>query len=613
MPRLAHQTAHREPCHPEVSRGVRPQVQAEVTADVSADLDVTGCTPHSAFRAPHSALLRRGLTLVEMLIATAITLIMMAAIVTLFANLSGSISNRRAMIELSGQLRQVRQQLARDLAGCTVPMTPQGIVPWGQRTGEAIGYFEIQEGRPGAGVNFTDQYPSILVDGVNDPSPNVQNFEIDYQSSLVPSGGDPRTLLPGQVGSPRDGNPNLRENHVTNGGGLGDADDTLALTVRSLGAPFVAHVRVPLDPLDIDNDQDLEFEDQRIESEYAEVIWYTTQVPQDNPDTPQDERMVAGVRGEPGMRTLYRRVLLIAPWLPVTQATGNYGAYSYEGKISTHRIMVLDPVLNGWVNKRVPNTLADLTRREYRFAHEYDIQLNPQNVPEDPTYNFPHELDIQDLQGELYDRQFAVLDNTLAFDLRVLDSGAPIYQIDAGTTVEPADPGWRAVAANASSIPASFGAYVDLGWGYDLASGNLRYTPNATYPQPQYNVPHMLQWHPRTPANFIGYPAVYDTWTWHYENDGRDQDGDFVLNASGQTVDLDADGYPDPLVDEGTNGIDDDNPDGSLGWSGVDDVMERETSPPYPVPLRAVRVILRVYERDARQAREVSVTTSFIP
>ena len=83
---------------------------------------------------------RRGLTVIEMLIATAITLVMMAAIVTLFANLSGSIQNRRAIIDLSAQLRQVRQRMALDLAGCTVPSAATGLVPW-QRRGEAVGYF----------------------------------------------------------------------------------------------------------------------------------------------------------------------------------------------------------------------------------------------------------------------------------------------------------------------------------------------------------------------------------------------------------------------------------------------------------------------------------------
>jgi hypothetical protein len=118
---------------------------------------------------------------------------------------------------------------------------------------------------------------------------------------------------------------------------------------------------------------------------------------------------------------------------------------------------------------------------------------------------------------------------------------------------------------------------------------------------------------------FRRFPAVYDTWTWHYENDGRDQD-DTVGNDDVNDNYIPTTG----AIDEGTNGRDDPDPSvtsvpagpatsTAFGASGVDDVLERETSPPYPYPLRAVKVVLRVYERDARQVRETSVTNSFVP
>src|SRR3972149_2376877 len=59
----------------------------------------------------HGVCLLRGFTLVEMLVAMAITLVMMAAVVTLFANVSNSVRNRRATIEMSNQLRHVRHVL----------------------------------------------------------------------------------------------------------------------------------------------------------------------------------------------------------------------------------------------------------------------------------------------------------------------------------------------------------------------------------------------------------------------------------------------------------------------------------------------------------------------
>ena len=74
--------------------------------------------------------------------------------------------------------------------------------------------------------------------------------------------------------------------------------------------------------------------------------------------------------GEPGMRVIYRRVLLIAPWLPP-----GFRRFNYDGKISVHNALreFPDPdASHRFIRVWVPNTLADCTRREYRFAHEYD-------------------------------------------------------------------------------------------------------------------------------------------------------------------------------------------------------------------------------------------------
>jgi hypothetical protein len=82
--------------------------------------------------------------------------------------------------------------------------------------------------------------------------------------------------------------------------------------------------------------------------------------------------------------------------------------------------------------------------------------------------------------------------------------------------------------------------------------------------------------------------STFDTWPFHYEHDGIDQNGNGT-------------------VDEGTNGFDDD------GQHGVDDPEERETSPPYDAPLRGIQVRIRVYEPTSRQVREVSIHQSFVP
>ncbi len=96
------------------------------------------------------------------------------------------------------------------------------------------------------------------------------------------------------------------------------------------------------------------------------------------------------------------------------------------------------------------------------------------------------------------------------------------------------------------------------------------------------------------PATWRHLPAaVYDTWSLAYEHDGIDQDGMLFGDTFG--------------IDQGTNGFDDD------AVNGVDDVTERETSPPYPVPLRGIQVRLRIIDRDTRQVRQMTVSSDFIP
>jgi hypothetical protein len=96
--------------------------------------------------------------------------------------------------------------------------------------------------------------------------------------------------------------------------------------------------------------------------------------------------------------------------------------------------------------------------------------------------------------------------------------------------------------------------------------------------------------------------AVYDTWSFHYENDGIDED------ANG-------------IIDQGTNGMDDVGKyydpvqkriiaDTRLG---IDDVGERETRPPYDKPLRGMQAVIRTYERDSRSIRQVRVNQHFMP
>ena len=223
-----------------------------------------------------------GFTLVEMLIAMAITLVMIGAVVTLFANMSNSVRNRRAVIEMSGQLRHARNMLQQDLQGATC----NGLV-W-QRPDENQGYIEIIEG----------------------PRREGQASVLGRRRSTMPAAPEFQSR-----DRPRDVDPAVEQRAVrpdptwaTDGGSLGDYDDILMLTVRNEHEPFVG--RVPLsdgvgsgDPpaheSDSGEDDSIDWKSTTIESPLAEVVWYAV-------ENPEEDSNADGFFGEPGMRTIYR-------------------------------------------------------------------------------------------------------------------------------------------------------------------------------------------------------------------------------------------------------------------------------------------------------------------
>jgi prepilin-type N-terminal cleavage/methylation domain-containing protein len=355
---------------------------------------------------------RRAFTLVEMLVAMAITLVMMAAVVTLFANVSHSVRNRRATIEMSGQLRHLRNVLQQDLQGATCPG-----VTW-QRPESNHGYIELIEGQ------YKEGYASNLIDGVMPPTP--VNPEIDHRLSIIPSSNLPFTDVSGQ------------ENWITDAAGLGDYDDILMLTVRNEHEPFIGRMPRNVRP---NNGKAVGFENWEytsVESTLAEVVWYAIENP-GYPDDPNDasdgtaDPTAGRFFGEPGMRTIYRRTLLIAPWLNPYRYTAPNGdivdTFSLNGESDRFQarpgllrvlpdnvdLEDLDEALAALVAFQerydlsvrlqfdpnldtsddppgryiiVANTLADLTKRENRYEH-YSFRPGQGTTPP-PRRDFPY-------------------------------------------------------------------------------------------------------------------------------------------------------------------------------------------------------------------------------
>jgi len=299
---------------------------------------------------------------------------------------------------------------------------------------------------------------------------------------------------------------------------VSDFDDRLMFTSHNVVRPFLGKCTSTSDGT--------------IESDTAEIVWFVRR------------------------RTLYRRVLLVAPGVDLSAArVADFyddnvgGGYDISARIDNSTGTPIP----------VANTLDDLCRRECRFGHAtggfpYDARgwksngfptfadLAPLGFA--PTGNAWGQYDFwrdaptdppPGTSGARREGEDIILTNVIGFDVKVWDPGAGRY-VNLGEA--------GAVAFAGTGLPAS-----------KLHTGNSR---------------------------------VYCTWSFHYEHDGEDQDG-----TAG--------------ADQGTNGFDD-NVAG-----GVDDASEWETAPPYPVPLRGIQVRIRVFEPESRQIREVTVVQDFLP
>jgi len=100
----------------------------------------SNCQPPTAIQRPTSSSDRLGFSLTELLIAGAISLVVMGAIAQLFSLFSRSFTQSQATVDLSGRLRTTAWQLRQDLNGVTVD-----LVPWTQPESNS-GYFELLEG-----------------------------------------------------------------------------------------------------------------------------------------------------------------------------------------------------------------------------------------------------------------------------------------------------------------------------------------------------------------------------------------------------------------------------------------------------------------------------------
>ena len=117
----------------------------------------------SSLHKKRSADSRRGFTLLEVLIATAVTLLMMVSLAQIFKSIGDSMKQGRAALELNNRLRSVALRIRSDLENLTVvpnpPVTPKS----------GTGYLKMFDG------SLTD-YSGTLYSRANPAALNISRF-----------------------------------------------------------------------------------------------------------------------------------------------------------------------------------------------------------------------------------------------------------------------------------------------------------------------------------------------------------------------------------------------------------------------------------------------------
>ena len=137
---------------------------------------------------------RCAMTLVEMLVAMAASLILMALVARAFAAFSGAMSNSRAILETDSRLRAAARRLRDDLKGATAEMLPP------MNPGKGRGYFEVIEGpltdyQDASVPVVPPAIPPAIVSGTTDVCPT------DIDDVLLFTTKNSKTPFVGRVGS----------------------------------------------------------------------------------------------------------------------------------------------------------------------------------------------------------------------------------------------------------------------------------------------------------------------------------------------------------------------------------------------------------------------------
>ena len=441
---------------------------------------------------------RRGLTLVELMVASTLGLLLVIGVLEAFRQITDSVTKGRATVQISGQLRNITNVMRADFQGITVQAVPNTAA------GAGMGYFEIVEG--------------------------IDNDFVITPPNTVPAAVD-----------------NLS----------GDTDDVIMFTSRRLDNPFSGRIEGRL----LGSTRAFEIiESPNAEIIYW-LEPRNTEFLRDGLDNNGDGTADEPIEGQLGLlshngmplATLRRRALLIRPDLNgpegvLMQPNGTpYPASSAAFFLNLNDISIrINP--NGTISA---NSLADLTLRQNRVAH---IPAGVINNNVDANFPYPFSHTRVPFQSGVAMGEDVIMDQVIGFDLRVFDPDTLVLTAPTqDVALTPSDPGYES-ALSSGARPVGKGAYVDLGYAvpYTLVNNGatlsfFSWQPRTKSQLSAVTLPGMITAKNQQYFQFGNY-RTYDTWTIEYERDGLDQN-------SNNLIDEGLDGIDNPNI--GRYGVDD--------------------------------------------------------
>ncbi len=318
--------------------------------------------------APRLRNARTGLTLIEVMIATTITLLMMLALAQGFKTLSQTVSEGRSKLILSDQLRGLSQLLRNDLEGRTTDSsTPQsGLLP--------LGYFKYYDGPiSDTTAALFNHLPTMVTDSTVESRLSASRWGDIDDILMFTAKASPGQVFRGKV-----------------------PWSLLLINMMNVDPTFdpptkIADWTVP----DVDGDTGWTKAwkiDVTISSEYAEIVWFMMPMNEFNSIDPNNPDMMVfdvapGVDrdgdgspdtdGMPDRIALCRRVLLIRPDLNITPTAPMIGTAVINGGTSGS-YLTMQP--------RQPVLGSAVSVNSFRFMMEFpyqrcDLSIRPVAVP----------------------------------------------------------------------------------------------------------------------------------------------------------------------------------------------------------------------------------------